>query len=77
MLYRLKGLGFVTEKERSSLVDQDRAGLGRALGGLVGLPEPDDCDARCVLLVAVPGESVGSAALIAADDSSILLGAIN
>jgi len=44
MLYRLKGLGFVTEEERSSLAEQDSAGLGQALRGLLGLPEADDSD---------------------------------
>ena len=42
MLYRLKGLGFVTEEERSSLAEQDSAGLGKALRGFLGLTEPDD-----------------------------------
>ena len=32
MLYRLKGLGFVTEEERSSLAEQDSAGLSKASG---------------------------------------------
>ena len=41
--------------------------LGAAMAGV----------AAVVLLVAVPGESVGSAALIADDDTSILLDAIN
>ena len=41
--------------------------LGAAMAGVAAVG----------LLVAVPGESVGSAALIADDDSSILLGAIN
>ena len=31
MLYRLKGLDFVTEDERSSLAAQDGAGLAKAL----------------------------------------------
>ena len=44
MLYRLKGLGSVTEEERSSLAEQDSAGLGKALRGFLGLPEPDDSD---------------------------------
>jgi len=44
MLYRLKGLGFVTEEERSSLAEQDSAGLSKALRGLLGLPEADDSD---------------------------------
>ena len=44
MLYRLKGLGFVTEEERSSLAEQDGAGLGMALRGLLGLLEADDSD---------------------------------
>ena len=44
MLYRLKGLGFVTEEERSSLAEQDGAGLGKALRGFLGLPEADDSD---------------------------------
>ena len=33
MLYRLKGLDFVTEDERSSLAAQDSAGLAKALRG--------------------------------------------
>ena len=41
MLYRLKGLDFVTEEERSSLAAQDSAGLSKALRGFLGLPEPD------------------------------------
>ncbi len=44
MLYRLKGLRLVTEEERSSLAEQDDAGLGKALRGFLGLPEPDDSD---------------------------------
>ena len=42
MLYRLKGLDFVTEEERSSLAAQDSAGLAKALRGFLGLPEPDN-----------------------------------
>ncbi len=44
MLYRLKGLDFVTDEERSSLAAQDSAGLGKALRGFLGLPESDDSD---------------------------------
>ena len=44
MLYRLKGLDFVTEDERSSLAAQDSAGLAKALRGFPGLPEPVDSD---------------------------------
>ncbi len=44
MLYRLKGLDFVTEEERSSLAAQDSAGLAKALRGFLGLPELDDSD---------------------------------
>ena len=44
MLYRLKGLDFVTEEERSSLAEQDSVGLSKALRGFLGLPEPDDAD---------------------------------
>ena len=44
MLYRLKGLDFVSEEERSSLAEQDSAGLSKALRGFVGLPEPDCSD---------------------------------
>ena len=44
MLYRLKGLDFVTEEERSSLAAQDSAGLAKALRGFLGLPELDDYD---------------------------------
>ena len=48
LLYRLKGLGFVTEAERSSLAEQDNAGLVKPLRGFLGLSEPDDsdCEAR-------------------------------
>jgi hypothetical protein len=42
MLYRLKGLDFVTEEERSSLAAQDSAGLAKALRGFLGLPELDN-----------------------------------
>lgn len=41
MLYRLKGLDFVSEEERLSLAEQDSAGLSKALRGFLGLPEPD------------------------------------
>ena len=44
MLYRLKGLDFVTEDERSSLTAQDSAGLAKALRGFLGLREPVDSD---------------------------------
>ena len=44
MLYRLKGLDFVTEEERSSLAWQDSMGLSKALRGFLGLPELDDSD---------------------------------
>ena len=44
MLYRLKGLDFVTEDERSSLAAQDSAGLAKALRGFPGLREPVDSD---------------------------------
>ena len=44
MLYRLKGLDFVTEEERSFLAAQDSAGLAKALRGFLGLPELDDSD---------------------------------
>ena len=42
MLYRLQGLDFVTEEERSSLAAKDSAGLAKALRGFLGLPELDD-----------------------------------
>ena len=42
MLYRLKGLDFVTEEERVALAAQDSAGLAKALREFLGLPEPDD-----------------------------------
>ncbi len=42
VLYRLKGLDFVTEEERSSLAERDSVGLSKALRGFLGLPEPDD-----------------------------------
>ncbi len=41
MLYRLKGLGFLSEDERSRLAGQDRAGRAKALRAFLGLPEPD------------------------------------
>lgn len=44
MLYRLKGLDFLTEEERSSLAGQDSMGLSKALRGFLGLPKLDDCD---------------------------------
>ena len=44
MLYRLKGLDFVTEEERVSLAEQDDTGLGKALRELLGLPKPDDSE---------------------------------
>lgn len=44
MLYRLKGLDFLTEEERSSLAGQDSMGLSKALRGFLGLPELDDSD---------------------------------
>ena len=44
MLYRLKGLDFVTEEEHSSLAEQDSVGLSKALRGFLGLPEPDNAD---------------------------------
>ena len=46
MLYRLKGLDFVTEEERSSLAEQDSAGLGKPVRGFLGLSEPDDSDSE-------------------------------
>ena len=44
MLYRLKGLDFVTEEERASLAEQDGTGLGKALREFLGLPKPDDSE---------------------------------
>ncbi|MXX34372.1 MAG: ImmA/IrrE family metallo-endopeptidase [Gemmatimonadetes bacterium] len=44
MLYRLKGLDFLTEEERSSLAGQDSMGLSKALRGFLGLPKLDDSD---------------------------------
>lgn len=41
MLYRLKGLEFLTEDERSRLAEQDGAGHAKALRAFLGLPEPD------------------------------------
>ena len=41
MLYRLKGLRFLTEDERSLLAAGDGAGVAKALRGFLGLPEPD------------------------------------
>jgi len=46
MLYRLKGLDFVTEEERLSLADLDSAGLSKALREFLGLPQPDDSDGK-------------------------------
>ena len=44
MLYRLKGLDFVTEEERTSLAEQDGTGLGKALRKFLGLPKLDDSE---------------------------------
>ncbi len=41
MLYRLKGLRFLTEDKRARLADQDSDGLSKVLRGCLGLPEPD------------------------------------
>ena len=41
MLYRLKGLRFLTEDERARLAEQDGAGFSRALREFLGLSEPD------------------------------------
>lgn len=46
MLYRLKNLRFVTESEFEALKAQDEQGLGRALEGILDLPEPDHSGAR-------------------------------
>lgn len=46
MLYRLKGLRFVTEDERARLAEQDGAGLSKALRGFLGLSEPDSSGGR-------------------------------
>ena len=55
MLYQLKGLGFLTEEERSHLAEQDSAGLGRALRGFLGLPEPDGSGGQQAGPIQVPG----------------------
>ena len=41
MLYRLKGLRFLTEDERARLAEQDTARFSKALRMILGLPEPD------------------------------------
>ena len=41
MLYRLKGLRFLTEDERARLAAQDTAGASKTLRVILGLPEPD------------------------------------
>ncbi|MDE2975451.1 MAG: XRE family transcriptional regulator [Gemmatimonadota bacterium] len=46
MLYRLKGLRFLTEDERSVLAAQDGAGVAKALRAFLGLPEPDSSGGR-------------------------------
>ena len=45
-LYRLKNLRLVTEPEFNKLKDQDEKGLGKALAGVLDLPEPDHDKAR-------------------------------
>ncbi len=45
-LYRLKNLRLVTEPEFNKLKDQDEKGLGKALAGVLDLPEPDHDEAR-------------------------------
>ena len=39
--YRLKGTRLITARELDALLEQDRAGQGRELEQLLGLPEPD------------------------------------
>ena len=41
MLFRLKGLRFLTEDERARLAEQDTGGFSKALRVVLGLPEPD------------------------------------
>ena len=41
MLYRLKGLRFLTDEERGRLAEQDSAGYSKTLRGFLGLSEPD------------------------------------
>ena len=45
-LYRLKNLRLVNEPEFHELKDQDEQGLGKALAGVLDLPEPDHEEAR-------------------------------
>ena len=45
-LYRLKNLRLVTEPEFNELEEQDEKGLGKALTGVLDLPEPDHDEAR-------------------------------
>ena len=46
MLYRLKGLRFLTEDERGRLAEGDGAGRSKALRGVLGLSEPDGSDGQ-------------------------------
>ena len=46
MLYRLKGLRMIDETERTRLAAEDKAGHGRAISELLGLPELDNEAAR-------------------------------
>ena len=46
MLYRLKGLRLISERERAKLAEEDSAGRARQLRKILNLPEPDHADAR-------------------------------
>ncbi len=43
---RLKGLRIIDESEQTRLANEDRAGRGRAISEILGLPEPDHQAAR-------------------------------
>jgi len=41
-IYRLKNLGFLSQTELETLLEQENQGLGTTLAGLLDLPEPDN-----------------------------------
>lgn len=45
-LYRLKNLGFLSQNELDTLLQEEEQGFGKALQGFLDLPEPDDEMAR-------------------------------
>lgn len=46
MLYRLKGLRLIDERERAALAEEDAAGRTRQFRTILNLPEPDHAEAR-------------------------------